>query len=443
VKTKPSSAPPPPADPGSVETRIEGVGASRPPSVEPLSAGPRIQYESLIARGGMGAVHRVFDRAIRRVAAMKILDERLALQQHSRRRFLAEAQIAGQLDHPNIVPVYDLDFAEDGTPKQFTMKLVDGVTLTSMLTPERVVARSASELFELLQAFVKVCDAVAFAHSRGVVHRDLKPDNVMLGDYGQVYVMDWGIAKVLHARGGVTVDEDELPDESGSIIGSAQYMAPEQAWGDNDAIDARTDVFALGGLLYQILTGAPPYRAPFPSDTLHMARLGVVTPPQQANPDVPVSPSLSRIAMKALSASPDDRYATVDAMKRDVEGALRGGLWLGSRTFTAGSVILREGDPPDAAYILTSGRAVAYAEVDGERRVLREMGPGEVFGEMALLADRPRTASVAAVDEVTAIVVTAEALSRELHSESWLAALVHTLVARLCDLDARVRKGGG
>src|SRR5206468_505664 len=159
-------------------------------------------------------------------------------------------------------------------------------------------------------------------------------------------------------RAAVDIDEEEQPDEEGSIIGSAQYMAPEQAWGDNTAIDARTDVFALGGLLYQLLTGYPPYRATTPAEVLHLARLGMV-------------------------------------------------------------------DPPDAAYILTSGRAVAYAMVDGEKRVLREMGPGEVFGEMALLADRPRTASVAAVDDVTTIVVTAEALARELHSESWLAALVH------------------
>ena len=324
MKTKESSGPPSPAQ--SAETRIEGTPPPRRPSDIGPTAGPRIEHEGVIARGGMGTVHRVFDRAIRRFAAMKVLDETLAMQPHARRRFLAEAQIAGQLDHPNIVPVYDLDVTEDGTPRDFTMKLVDGVTFTSKLTPERVAARSASELFELLQAFVKVCDAVAFAHGRGVIHRDLKPDNVMLGDYGQVYVMDWGIAKVLSAggRAAVTLDEDDLPDESGSIIGSAQYMAPEQAWGDNDAIDARTDVFALGGLLYQILTGLPPYRAAFPQETLHMARLGLVKPPEEANPDVPISPSLSRIAMKALSGNPDHRYANVDAMKREVAHLPRG-----------------------------------------------------------------------------------------------------------------------
>jgi serine/threonine-protein kinase len=391
----------------------------------------------------MGTVHRVFDHAIRRHAAMKVLDDSLVSHTQARHRFLAEAQIAGQLDHPNIVPVYDLELTEDGTPRQFTMKLVEGLTLAAMLSPERVAARPDSELWDLLHAFVRVCDAVAFAHSRGVVHRDLKPDNIMLGGYGQVYVMDWGISRVEapSRSGGVTLEEAQRLDEVGSILGTAQYMAPEQAWGDNEAVDARTDIFALGGVLYHILTGHPPYKTTSPKETLLLARRGLVRPPSEAAPGVAMSPSLCRIAMKALAHESGDRYPTVEAMKRDLEGALRGGLWLGSRTFAAGSEILREGDAPDAAYIITTGRAMAFKTVDGVREPLREMAAGEVFGEMALLADRPRTASVVALDEVTCIVVTREALARELHSESWLAALVQTLVVRLCDLDERLGSG--
>jgi len=430
-----------PSQPSQPSQRAAGSRTERVADRVPEHTGPRIEHDGLLARGGMGAVHRVFDHHIRRYAAMKVLDDELASQPQARRRFLAEAQIAGQLDHPNIVPVYDLDLADTGTPRQFTMKLVDGVTLTSLLSPDRVAMRTNDDLRELLDAFVKVCDAVAFAHSRGVVHRDLKPDNVMLGAFGQVYVMDWGIARVVGAAPGVSIHEDDAlysQEEPGTILGSAPYMAPEQAWGNVDAIDTRTDVFALGGILYQILTGHPPYEGATPTAILQEARLARVRPPCEVAAGLAVSPSLERIALKALARAPEHRYADVVALKHDVEAALRAGLSLGSTMFRAGETILREGEDGDAAYIITSGVAVAYKTIDVEERALREMGPGEVFGEMALLSSRPRSASVVAKTDVTAIVVTKEALARELHAESWLAALVRTLVDRLSELDARV-----
>ena len=152
---------------------------------------------------------------------------------------------------------------------------------------------------------------------------------------------------------------------------------------------------------------------------------------------MPLSPALCRIAMRALEVDPARRQPSAEVLKGEVEAALRGGLWFGARTFPAGATILREGDEADAAYILTSGRCAVYRGAGDERRLLREMGPGEVFGEMALVTQRPRSATVIAVEDVTAIVITREMLAQELEAGSWLGALVRSLVDRFRDLDER------
>ena len=136
---------------------------SQLPPVYPFE-GPRIEDHGIVGSGGMGEVHRIYNRNIRRYAALKVLDPELVDDAHARRRFLAEAQITGQLEHPNIVPVYDLELTDDGAPRHFTMKLVDGVTLTILITTQRVATRTESELWELLQIFLKICDAISYAH---------------------------------------------------------------------------------------------------------------------------------------------------------------------------------------------------------------------------------------------------------------------------------------
>ncbi len=429
VRTSPAIAP------GMAPTRDERAEA-RPGAPATLATAPRIEHDGILARGGMGIIHRVFDRAIGRHAAMKVIDPESANDAVAAKRFMLEARITGQLDHPNVVPVYDFVVDDEGGPKHFTMKLVAGETLGQNLARTRVADRTDDEFWELLQAFLRVCDAMAFAHSQGVVHCDLKPDNVMLGAYGQVYVMDWGIARLLPSSS----VRAERPDEwegLGFALGTTQYMAPEQAWGRVHEIDARTDVFALGGLLYAILTGEPPHRAPTPSETLALARSGLVRDPAEVAGATPLSPSLCRIAMRALSPDPARRPASAEALKREVEAALRGGLWFGSSTFAPGEVILREGDPGDAAYIITRGRCAVTRTTDGFTRALREMGPGEAFGEMALVTDHPRSATVSAIDEVTVTVITRAALERELQAGSWMGTLVRSLAERFRDLEGR------
>jgi len=266
-----------------VTLREEDSAAVSAPVIDPSSTEKlslpqgRGNYQLLgeIARGGMGVILKGHDSDLGRDVAVKVLDKRLSERMDVVQRFVEEAQIGGQLQHPGIVPVYDLGLMADERP-YFTMKLVKGATLASLLA-ERETADSNRG--RLIDVFESVCQTMAYAHSRGVIHRDLKPANIMVGAFGEVQVVDWGLAKVLlrggtadekrsrKARTEMTVLETVRSEGSssgtesmvGSVLGTPAYMPPEQASGMVDRLDERTDVFALGAILCEILTGHPPY----------------------------------------------------------------------------------------------------------------------------------------------------------------------------------------
>jgi len=404
----------------------------------------RLTDRGEIARGGMGVIRKVFDTRAERHAALKVIDPELATHPEALGRFLDEARITGQLDHPNIVPVYDMIVDDAGVPSALLMKLIEGETLSERIGPPGR-ALTERELTRLLEIFLKVCDAVAFAHSRGVIHRDLKPDNVMIGEFGQVYVMDWGCAHVLaRARPRGQARREGAPrrtfvEVEGTVIGTPGYMAPEQAWGATDQLDERTDVFGLGGILYQILTGDAPYPGETSSGSVSLARRGQVRPPQEAADGRQLPLALCRIAMRALATKPPDRFATVDELKTEVESFVRGGSFFITRTFAPGELIVKEGDAADEAFVVTAGACEAFRKHRGRRITLRTFGPGDVFGEGALFAVGARNANVVAVDEVTAIVVSREVLHEELALDSWMGAFVRALAVRYRDLDTRHR----
>jgi eukaryotic-like serine/threonine-protein kinase len=422
----------------------------------------RLDVQGEIARGGMATIHRGVDRALKRRVALKQLhagheDSLLAV-----RSLVREAQITGQLDHPNIVPVHELGVDERGR-LFFTMKLVEGRSLRDLIvalrsTHERIdesgheiaTAVEHDDLLRLLDVFFKVLDAVAFAHSRGVVHCDLKPDNVMVGDYGQVYVMDWGIAKVMPAPVGrdplarsnrVTDTLSLMNADANMIMGTPAYMSPEQARGDQRQIDSRSDVFALGAMLFEILTGHPPYQGRNAVDVLLQAELAEVELPAH----LPIARELRRIVGVAMAPPPVERYASVEAMQGDLQGFMRGGGNFPRQTFAPNEWIIREHEAGDAAYILISGRCEVFKQIDNEQRSLRTLGPGDVFGETAILASTRRTASVLALTEVIAVIVTARVLEREVDAmKPWMGAFIRALAQRFSEVarpviaDARI-----
>jgi serine/threonine-protein kinase len=261
------------------------VGRPGSDQMLPPDATGRYQLLGEIARGGMGAVFKGRDADLGRDVAVKVLLEAHAGRVELARRFVEEAQIAGQLQHPGVVPVYELGVCPDRRP-YFAMKLVEGRTLAALL---RERPDPSHDRPRFVGVFLKVCEAVAYAHARGVIHRDLKPSNVMVGSFGEVQVIDWGLAKVL-ARGGAA--DEAAPDDAGLIrtarssgagtpvgsdtqagrvLGTPAYMSPEQARGEVDRLDERCDVFGLGAVLCEVLTGKPPYAGTAGSDQYRLA----------------------------------------------------------------------------------------------------------------------------------------------------------------------------
>jgi serine/threonine-protein kinase len=409
--------------------------ADPPPEADRLDA--RFVTLGEIGRGGMGSVQRVFDQRLLREMALKVLDPRLGDHERRLARFLEEARVTGQLEHPNIVPVHDLGSDDSRSRWYFSMKLVQGVTLHQIIDragPDRL---EPDTLADLLQVFIKCCEAVAFAHSRGVIHRDLKPSNVMVGEFGQVYVMDWGVARIRGAAAEADGGSPTETDAPGDVIGTPCYMSPEQARGAHESVDERSDVFTLGATLFHLLAGRPPYDGRTYYAVLIQALQRRCLTPEEIEPRVP--PALSRIAMRAMAADPAERYASASELQRAVEDFLRGGWHLPTETFPAGTLVLEEGEPGDAAYIIVKGRCEVFkAGTGGAPRVLRVMGPGEVFGETAILTRAPRTASIRALDDVTLMVVREDALTEALGLNAWMGRFVTALARRFREVDARV-----
>ena len=311
--------------------------------------------DSVVATGGMGAVLKAQDNNLARTVALKVMLNSAEASEQTVFSFVAEAQITGQLEHPNIVPLHDIGVAADGTI-YYTMKLIEGRTLRDILRDIRGGNADTIQRFplsRLLTIYQKVCDGIAYAHSRCVVHRDLKPDNVMVGEFGEVLVLDWGLAKVLAEPGQTDAEEQggefsgPLPGEGadamgtmvGQVKGTPNYMAPEQAEGRVGDIDKRSDIYALGGILYCMLTMQPPVTGANLEEILTRVTTGDIPPPTHfndrpvENPSGKVAPhcpngtipdALSAVAMKCMAREREERYQSVEELQADI-AAYQGG----------------------------------------------------------------------------------------------------------------------
>lgn len=286
---------------------VERMTRAQAPSPPP-SAAEAYDIVSPIGRGGMGEVWLAIQRSLGREIALKQLStDNPALEEH----FLSEARVTARLSHANIVPVHALGRSSDGRP-MLVMKLVKGRSWLDLLREER----GDEHLTRHLQIFLSVCNAVAFAHAEGFLHRDLKPANVMVGEFGQVFVVDWGLAvgldrKTCDASGILHVRDVRSP------AGTPAYMAPELALGDGHAQGPHTDVYSLGACLHEIVTGAPPHAA---GDTAAALRHAVESAPQEYGESVPRE--LADICRRAMAKAPADRYPDVPSLRAAVEAYL-------------------------------------------------------------------------------------------------------------------------
>jgi serine/threonine-protein kinase len=333
-----------------------GAGQEGGPPAESAIAGQRFRIVQPHAEGGLGIIYRAHDEELQREVALKEIQPRFAARPEDRTRFLREAEITGSLEHPGIVPVYSLGRYPDGRP-YYAMRLIQGISLKVAIEEFHQVAgegrgidpgfRSLAQR-KLLDRFRTVCEALAYAHSRGILHRDVKPHNIMIGRYGETLLVDWGLAKstarsdtpavveepssrpILAAGSDATVDwgparsmglADLHPvgadaTAAGSIVGTPPYMSPEQAEGWSERVGPASDVYGLGATLYHLLTGRPAFEGSA-TEVLAKVRRGEFPKPRSVRRDIPRA--LEAVCLKAMTLRPADRYASARDLADDVE----------------------------------------------------------------------------------------------------------------------------
>jgi serine/threonine-protein kinase len=290
----------------------------------------RYEVLEVLGAGGMGEVRLCRDRVIGREVAMKTIRSPRA-DSPRRWRFVREARVQGQLEHPAVVPVYDLGVDPDGYP-YFTMKRIRGVGLDVVVERLRAGDGPTIQRFarrKLLRRFVQLCLAVDFIHARGVVHRDLKPANLMLGDFGEIYVLDWGLVKLVETD--TEVEEQMIVDASGAVrtgrgavLGTPGYMSPEALRGEVDRIDARSDLYSLGVVLFEMLAlEALHPRGSMPQKLLSVLRTDGARPGERA-PRLHIAPELDDICARATRLDPAQRFASARELAEAIEAYLDG-----------------------------------------------------------------------------------------------------------------------
>ena len=307
---------------------VDSLEPDDPNAPLPQAIQAKYAKRTLHRQGGIGRIWIAHDRNLDRKVALKDLQPQYTDDPAVRERFVREARITGKLEHPNIVPVYQLRQGSDTTEPFYTMRLVEGKTLREMIAQHHLEQKRRDQI-NLLNILTTVCQTIAYAHSQGVIHRDLKPDNIVVGDYGEIFVLDWGLARLIDeppepagktAATPITTSTETSRTGrtlAGTRIGTPAYMAPEQAAGATDQIGIATDIYGLGTILLEILTGQPPHQATNTDELIQQIQQSPTPAARSLNPTV--APALEAICHKAMSRTPSQRYASALDLKNEIQ----------------------------------------------------------------------------------------------------------------------------
>ncbi len=411
----------------------------RKPSTSQDTQGKDSRYIHLgkLGKGGFGEVERCFDKQLNRIIARKVLHHNSKEDPHRINYLVNEARLVCYLDHPGIVPIYDIHVSESGQ-LSYTMKLLEGQNLHQHL--QTAGDGTLLPLSRCLQIFTKICETMAFAHDKGVLHLDLKPANVMVGSFGQVMILDWGTAKLYNPSryqeflqaSNIPYEGNELHDPIEGSSGSLCHMPLEQMIHQRDTLTPAADVFSAGVLLYHLLSGTSPYN----SNDIQSYALDLVTKPvqpiQELRSDLP--PQLAAICMKMLETNHLNRYPNFVEVLADLEELATSGRRFQQRTYAPGEILMRQGDVGEFALLIVEGEVEISIELEGGRQVLATCSKGEMIGELAIFSHQLRMATVTALTPTTTRVMTQGDIETEIDKlPPWVGQMVKGLSNKFID----------
>jgi serine/threonine protein kinase len=350
------------------------------------------------------------------------------------------------LDNPGIVPIFDA-FLSRKKNINYSMKPIEGKCLSDLFQSEPAYEKgSGTSLNKYLEIFKKLSETLSYVHDKGVIHLDIKPDNILIGNYGEVILMDWGSARLYDPTPYYEFFKNKLrntkmvrieKEPENMIIGTPNYMSPEQTKSDRESLTPSSDIFSAGIVFYQMMSGMHPFPEIHDSNVA-MAQVCNLDPIPiyKINNDIPMR--LSMICDKMLKKDAMFRYHNFKEIINDIDEFCNSGQGFSTMTYQPGNIIFNEGDEGNYSFKILSGRVEVYKTIDKKRKVLAELGKGEIVGELAVFSNQPRTATIKVLEQTTIRIMDKESVDREIEKLSpWVGKMISSLSERFINLNEK------
>ncbi len=397
--------------------------------------------------GGLADVDCMFDTWLNRVDAVKKLKDRSKRDKHLVKAFITESRMMAFLNHPNIIPIYDIS-KDSHNNLRYTMKAIEGKSLCSIMDLNLSSNNHNQEtITQYIDIFKTLCNTMAYVHDKGVIHLDLKPENIMIGLYGDVLIVDWGNASLYNKEpyhkyikkftNDIKLAKLDHEDQD-IILGTPTYMSPEQTNTPRDMLTPASDIFSLGLILYKMLTGTHPFPVDQETgDIMKEVCNSSIEAPNHLRAETPKE--LSRICMKMLEKDVDKRYNNLNNVVKEINRFQASGSEFTVKTYQKGDIVFNEGDSGKYAFNILSGSVEVYKTIGGGKRVLAVLGQGNIVGELALLTDNPRSATVMALEDTKIQVLKEEKIKKELSKlNPWVENMITGLSSRFTQLSDKL-----